>query len=246
MAPILCADCVAKSFQGRRVLSSATLRAEPGQVRVLFGRNGSGKSTLLRIAAGLMQPDSGTVHFDGQALEHARLSVLGPAGVFYLPDHDLLSPRFTVRDHLDMVVRRFDRGVAAEAAALAGVTERLDQYPHQLSGGETRRAELAVALVRGPICLLADEPFRGVAPLDAEILARVFRELARRGCAVIFTGHEVETLLAAADHVTWCTDGTTYELGPPAMAREHARFRDSYLGPPDLDRRAEPRFGVRE
>ena len=231
MAPILVADCVAKCFGERRVLSSATLRAEPGQVRVLFGRNGSGKSTLIRIATGLMQPDSGTVHFGGRALERARLSRLGSEGVFYLPDHDLLSPRFTVRAQLDMFARRFQKGTTDHAAALVGLTARLDQYPHQLSGGETRRAELAVALVRNPLCLLADEPFRGIAPLDAEILTRVFRELAMRGCAVVFTGHEVETLLAAADHVTWCTDGTTYELGSPALAREHARFRDLYLGP---------------
>jgi ABC-type multidrug transport system ATPase subunit len=230
LAPILCADCVGKSFDGKRVLTAATLRAEPGQVRVLFGRNGSGKSTLMRIAAGLMQPDTGTVHFNGQPLETARLHRLGPAGVFYLPDHDLLSPRFTLRAQLDMFVRRFARGATADAARLAGLTERLDQYPHQLSGGETRRAELALALVRDPMCLLADEPFRGVAPLDAEILARVFRALADRGCAVVFTGHEVETLLAVADHVVWCTDGTTYELGSPSAARHHARFCDLYLG----------------
>jgi ABC-type multidrug transport system ATPase subunit len=230
VAPILCADCVGKSFGERRVLSAASLRAEPGQVRVLFGRNGEGKSTLMRIAAGLMQPDSGTVHFDGVPLERARLSVLAGGGVFHLPDHDLLSPRFTLRAHLDMFVRRFGRGVAAEAAAMVGLAERLDQFPHQLSGGELRRAELAVALVRGPRCLLADEPFRGIAPLDAEILARVFRELASRGCAVVFTGHEVETLLAAADHVVWCTDGTTYELGNPTAARLDSRFSRLYLG----------------
>lgn len=230
MAPILCADCVGKSFKGRRVLTAASLRAEPGQVRVLFGRNGSGKSTLMRIAAGLMQPDTGTVHFKGEPLDRAQLAVLGPAGVFYLPDHDLLSPRFTFRAHLDMLVRRFARGATEDAASLVGLSERLDQYPHQLSGGETRRAELALALVRAPLCLLADEPFRGVAPLDAEVLARVFREVAGRGCAVVFTGHEVETLLSAADHVVWCTDGTTYELGPPAAARGHSRFCDLYLG----------------
>jgi len=230
VAPLLCADSVGKSFKGRRVLTSASLRAEPGQVRVLFGRNGSGKSTLMRIAAGLLQPDSGTVHYLGTPLDRARLPALASAGLFYLPDHDLLSPRFTLRAQLEMFVRRFAQGSVAEAIDLVGLAARLDRYPHQLSGGETRRAELALALVRGPLCLLADEPFRGVAPLDAEVLARVFRELASRGCAVVFTGHEVETLLSVADHVVWCTDGTTYELGPPAAARLHSRFCQLYLG----------------
>jgi ABC-type multidrug transport system ATPase subunit len=212
------------------VLTSATLRAESGQVGVLLGRNGEGKSTLMRIAAGLIQPDSGTVHFRGEPLERARLSTLATRGLFHLPDHDLLSPRFTLRVQLEMFVRRFPGGSVGDAASLVGLTERLDQYRHQLSGGEKRRAELAVALVRNPVCLLADEPFRGVAPLDAEILARVFRELAARGCAVVFTGHEVESLLAVADHVAWCTDGTTYELGSPAAARRDSRFSRLYLG----------------
>jgi ABC-type multidrug transport system ATPase subunit len=212
------------------VLTSATLRAESGQVRVLLGRNGEGKSTLMRIAAGLLQPDSGAVHFRGEPLERARLSTLATRGLFHLPDHDLLSPRFTLRAHLEMFARRFAGGSADDAARLVGLTERVDQYPHQLSGGETRRAELAVSLVRNPVCLLADEPFRGVAPLDAEIIAGAFREIAGRGCAVVFTGHEVETLLSVADHVVWCTDGTTYELGSPTAARSDWRFSTLYLG----------------
>jgi len=69
-----------------------------------------------------------------------------------------------------------------------------------------------------------------VAPLDAEIIAGAFREIADRGCAVVFTGHEVETLLSVADHVVWCTDGTTYELGSPTAARNDWRFSRLYLG----------------
>jgi hypothetical protein len=76
----------------------------------------------------------------------------------------------------------------------------------------------------------ADEPYRGIAPKDAEILTRVFRELAESGVAVVVTGHEVPTLLAAADHVTWCFSGTTYELGAPDRASEDERFRREYLG----------------
>lgn len=55
-------------------------------------------------------------------------------------------------------------------------------------------------------------------------------ELADEGVAVVVTGHEVPTLLDAAQHVTWCTSGTTYELGPPDVARRHEGFRDDYLG----------------
>ena len=229
--PVLVADCVAKSYRGRRVLHSASLRAVPGEVRALFGRNGAGKSTLLRIAVGLLQPDGGSVFVDGEALERATLPALARRGVMYLPDDGVFSSAFTLGRQLAFFVRQFPGGDVACAAQITRVSHLLDRRPHQLSGGERRRAELAAALVRRPTCLVADEPYRGIAPLDAELLTEVFRALAADGCAVVVTGHETPTLLDAADHVTWCTDGTTYELGPPSAAERHERFGSEYLGP---------------
>lgn len=224
------ADCVAKSFAARRILTSASLRAVGGQIRVLLGRNGAGKSTLLKIAAGWIQPDSGSVRLDGMAYADARLPMLASRGLFYLPDHDLFSSAFTVRRQLEMFREQFGGGEPDAAAADAGITGRLDVKPQGLSGGELRRAELAAILVRQPRCVLADEPYRGIAPRDAEDMTRVFRGLAAQGTAIVVTGHEVPTLLDAADHVTWCTAGTTYEIGTPAAARRHEGLRKEYLG----------------
>lgn len=228
--PILVADCVAKSFRGRRVLSSASLRGVPGQLRVLFGRNGIGKSTLLRIAAGLVAPDSGSVHFAGRSYLAAHLPTLAKDGLFFLPDHDLLASAFTVRTQLEWLRDRFDGADVLESARRIGIEKRLDRRPHQLSGGELRRAELTAVLVRRPCCLLADEPYRGISPVDQEALTAILRELAASGVAVVVTGHETATLLDAADHVTWCMSGTTYELGTPPVARAHEAFRRDYLG----------------
>ena len=230
MNPLLVADCVTKSFRGKRILSAGSLRAVPGQLRVLLGRNGAGKSTLLKIAAGWIQPDSGAVHYDGVAFLTARLPTLARSGVFYLPDQDLFSSAFTVRAQLEMLRQQFGGGDIETAAETAGIRARLDQYPHDLSGGERRRAEIAAILVRRPRCLLADEPLRGIAPKDAEDMMRVFTSLAAEGTAVVVTGHEVPTLLASANHVTWCTAGTTYELGPPSAAIQQETFRREYLG----------------
>jgi ABC-type multidrug transport system ATPase subunit len=228
--PVLIADCVAKSFGGRRVLTSASLRAVPGELRVMFGRNGAGKSTLMKIAVGRIAADSGAVHCAGRVHLRASLRRLALQGVFYLPDHDLLSNAFSVRRQLEMIRRRFGGDDVNRAAERMGVLEVLDRRPFQLSGGELRRAEIAAALVRRPMCLLADEPLRGIPPKDAEELTHVLSELAAGGAAVVISGHEVSSLLAAADHVTWCTSGTTYELGPPAIATQHDLFRRDYLG----------------
>jgi ABC-type lipopolysaccharide export system ATPase subunit len=151
--------------------------------------------------------------------------------LFYLPDHEVLSSAFTLGWQLELFAERFERREARDAATLADVSHLLGRRPYQLSGGELRRAEIALVLVRRPDCLLADEPYRGIAPADHDRLTALFRLLADDGCAVVVTGHEVPTLLEAADHVTWCTAGTTYELGPPGAARAHEAFRRGYLGP---------------
>jgi len=230
MMPLLVADCVSKTLRGRRILSAGSLRAVPGELRALLGRNGAGKSTLLKIAAGWIQPDGGTLTFDGRSYQQPRLPTLAERGLFYLPDHDLFSHAYSVRAQLEMFRRQFDGDSVEKSAELAGIADRLDAKPLDLSGGERRRAEIAAILVRRPKCLLADEPFRGIAPKDAEDMTHVFRELASTGMAVVITGHEVPTLLAAADHVTWCTSGTTHELGPPASAVANDAFGREYLG----------------
>lgn len=226
--PFLVADCVSKSYGTRRVLTAGSLRAHAGQVRVLFGRNGIGKSTLLKIAAGVLRADAGTVHLDGHFLSSPSLPYLARAGVFYLPDHDILSPSMTLGAQLRLFERRFGARSVEEAARLARVEDLLEARPPSLSGGELRRAELALALARRPRCLLADEPFRGIAPVDHDLLSDIFRGMAAEGCAVVVTGHEVASLLALANHITWCTSGTTYELGAPETALSHEGFAREY------------------
>jgi len=229
-APVLMADCVAITRGTQRVLTSASLRAVRGRTTALFGRNGAGKSTLLRIAAGLLQPDGGVVRVDGEAVFRANAAALARRGVLFLPDRDLLSTRSSVRAQLGMFRAQFGNGDVLAAATRVGIAPLLDRNPDKLSGGERRRADVAAILVRQPRCLLADEPFRGLAPLDVEALGLIFRELASTGCAVVITGHEVNAILDTVDHVTWCTAGTTYELGAPAQALQHREFAMQYAG----------------
>jgi ABC-type multidrug transport system ATPase subunit len=212
------------------VLSSGSLRAVAGEVCVVLGRNGVGKSTLVKIAAGWIQPDSGIVHYEGEALLTARLPQLAARGLFYMPDHDLFSDAFSVRLQLDLFQRQFSGTSVDGALESVGLPGLGRKGPSALSGGELRRAEIAAVMVRRPRCLLADEPFRGIAPKDAEELGQLFRMLARSGTAVVLTGHEVPTLTGVADHVTWCTAGTTYELGSPSVAMHHEGLRRDYLG----------------
>lgn len=231
MTPLFSADSIGKSYRGRAVLKSASVWAYPGRVTVLFGRNGCGKSTLLKVGAGVLAADHGVVHFAGEAYLRPRLHRLARRGLFYLPDRGLLSPRLTLRQHLQALTRRFRAPRLPELLERLGLDERLDQGTHELSGGEVRRAEVAIALARQPLCLLADEPLAEVSPADAEMLAGILREAAAEGCAVVVTGHDVPQLMQAADDVVWMVAGTTHHLGTPADAGAHEQFRRDYLGP---------------
>ena len=228
MREVLVADCVGKKYDDKWVLHSASLRATSGEVRALLGRNGAGKSSLFRIAAGLLAPDAGNVRFNGVVRERARFPLMAREGLCFVPDHDLLSNSFSLRQQFQFV--RPGAGEIERVADRLSIAPFLDARSHELSSGERRRAEIAFAMLRRPVCLLADEPLRNVAPMDAEILLGAFTEIADAGCAVVITGHEVPAILASVNHVTWCTAGTTYEMGPPFMARTDERFVRDYLG----------------
>jgi ABC-type multidrug transport system ATPase subunit len=238
MGPVLQADSIGKSFGNRRVLTAATLSVQQGQITALLGRNGCGKSTLLHILTGLVHADHGRVLFHGRHWTRPRLHRMSGQGLFFIPERDLLCRGRTVREHLRLLSERYagthrnpDFRTAVQTLEIATL---LDRPPEFLSGGERRRAELALAFARRPDCLLADEPFLGIAPRDAETVTRALRALAADGAAVLVTGHEIELLLALTDHVVWMTAGTTYNLGSPAQAAEHYQFQREYLGPARL------------
>lgn len=226
----LVADTVVKSYGVRRVLTAATLRAERGQITALLGRNGVGKSTLMKIAVGWVRPDMGSVRLDGEILDGAHLPALARKGVFYLPDHELLSWSLTLGAQLRLFEQVYQQRSVNEAARIARVEQLLDRTPRTFSGGELRRAELAMVLVRRPACLIADEPYRSLSPVDQEALTALLRLVASDNCAVVVSGHEVRSLLDAADRVTWCTAGTTHELGSPKHAIANDQFVREYLG----------------
>lgn len=230
-AEVLRADCVSKRLGGRLVLSSATLQLRAGTVTGLLGRMGTGKSTLLRICAGLLESDGGWVRFRGRQHQRPRLAELARDGLYFLGDQRALVSRLTLRAHLELVARRFGSGGRSDAVELLRVAPLLDVRTGALSGGERRRAEVALAMTRAPHCLLADEPFRGIDPLAVELLGTAFRELAGRGCAVVVTGHELPSIVPYVDEVVWMTAGTTHPLGTPEAAWRHHAFQREYLGP---------------
>ncbi len=227
---VFTADSIGVSFRGRPVLKSATAWARAGSITALLGRNGCGKTTLVRAALGLGRRDFGVVRFADRAWERPRLPVLARHGLFFLPDRGLLSWRRTVAWHLRAVSGFVGRTTDLDDAAELGVEELLERRTRTLSGGERRRAEVSIALMRRPTCLIADEPLSEVGPRDRGLVAAGLRRLADRGCAILVTGQEVDDLLKLSDLVVWMVGGTTHWIGSSGEAMAHPEFRLQYLG----------------
>ncbi|HEX2723593.1 MAG TPA: ATP-binding cassette domain-containing protein [Gemmatimonadaceae bacterium] len=229
--PILEADSIGKSFGDRRILSSASLSAAPGQVVGILGRMGEGKSTLLKICSGVTSTDTGWVKYKERIRNPAKLASLAPEGVYYLPEAGSLSGALTLREHFELFRTRFKLDSFDDLIEDFELGTFLGSSPSLMSTGERRRTELALVCYRRPECLLADEPFRDLDPIVGERVGRVLKALAEGGCAIVLTGHEIRTLTPFLTSVVWLTSGTTYSLGNPSDAWKNDYFRKEYLGP---------------
>lgn len=238
MRPLFAVEGVGKRFGERVVLKNASAWVHAGRITALFGRNGSGKSTLLRCAVGALPLDHGVVHFGGDSFLRPRLSRLARAGLMYVPAEGALIRGRALLPQLEGVAWRFRGGPDLdEVLARLALTHLVESTTDELSGGEQRRASVALAVVRDPRCLLIDEPFAGIAPKDGDVIDAELRRLAGRGCGILITGHEVTRILDVADDVVWMVAGTTHGLGDRAGAVAHEQFRREYLGPraPNLE-----------
>ena len=223
-------DSVGVRYGERRVLTAASLRAPAGKVTALIGRNGVGKTTLLRVGVGLQQPTHGVVRLHGRAYLRPRLAHLARAGLFFLPDRDIIDPSIPVGLQLEAVSRHYSGPGVDVLVDLCGLAGLSGARPVSLSNGDLRRAELALALARRPTCLVADEPLRGIDPRDVEVISRALRTCAATGAAVVITGHELGSIRELADTVVWCVAGTTHEFPNAADAWADAQFQQDFLG----------------
>jgi putative ABC transport system ATP-binding protein len=198
-------------------LRGVSLRVAAGEFVVVAGPSGSGKSTLLACLAGLDEPDGGMVRLGGTLLSHrpeAERAALRARGVGVLFQSANLLAHLTLTQNIELVQRlagRPDRtgarARAQEVLAAVGLGSHGKARPSELSGGETARAGLAVALANRPGVLLADEPTGELDEAAADVVLRLLRGQADAGSAVIVVSHG-RRARDVADRVVELRDGT--------------------------------------
>ncbi|PTR27513.1 FHA modulated ABC efflux pump with fused ATPase and integral membrane subunit [Rhodococcus sp. OK519] len=207
---------------GRRLLEDVTFTAGPGSLTAVIGPSGAGKTTVAKIISGAEGPTEGVVEFDGRSV-HTDYSVLR-SRIGMVPQDDVVHRQLTVRRALGYAAELRlppDTTRADREAVIAGVldelqlTEHADTRVDRLSGGQRKRASVALELLTGPSLLILDEPTSGLDPaLDRQIMATL-RRLADSGRVVVIVTHSLSYLEMCDQVLLLAPGGKTAYVGPP-------------------------------
>ena len=242
---LLCVTGLAKAFGGLRAVAGVGFSVAAARLVALIGPNGAGKSTCFNLLGGQLRADSGSARLAGVEMlgrSPQRLCRLGLGRTFQCPTTFL---SMTVLESVQLALLaargalwRGWRPVAAylpeEAMAVVarvGLGEHARRFCAELSYGDLKRVELALALAARPRLLLMDEPTAGLAPSERHDLMVLVRGLVRdQGLAVLFTEHDMDVVFGHADRVIVLDHGRVIADADPAEVRADPRVQAVYLG----------------
>ena len=215
------------SVGGKALLQNITMTARPGTVTAIIGGSGAGKTTLSRLIAGYANPSSGSVTFEGHDIHTQYASLRTRIGM--VPQDDVVHRQLTVNQALGYAAElrlppdtsKADREqVVAQVLDELGLTQHADTRVDQLSGGQRKRASVALELLTGPSLLILDEPTSGLDPaLDLQVMT-MLRQLADAGRVVLVVTHSLTYLDVCDQVLLMAPGGKTAFLGPPGQIGE--------------------------
>ena len=242
---LLRVENLVRRFGGILATDNLSLDVAQGELHAIIGPNGAGKTTLISQLTGQLLPNSGTIHFAGQDITHLpafRRSALGLARSFQITS---LLPDFTACDNVALAAQAHDghsfrfwgnarkesrlRDAAHAALSRVGLDHRADAVVSELSHGEQRELELAVALATKPQLLLLDEPMAGLGTTESARMVKLLREL-RKEVTIVLVEHDMQAVFALADRITVLVYGRVIASGVPAAIRSNEEVKRAYLG----------------
>jgi branched-chain amino acid transport system ATP-binding protein len=243
--PVLRIESLSKNFGGLRVTDGVTLDVLPGELHAVIGPNGAGKTTLINQISGLLAPDAGRIVFAGEDVTRLAVDRRAQRGLARSFQITSILPRFSVLENVALAVQarcgtsfRFFGTAADEdelnAPALAALTqvglgERAGLPAGELSHGEKRALELAIALAMEPKLLLLDEPMAGTGHDESERLVAVLRSLKGR-FPMVLVEHDMTAVFALADRISVLIYGRILASGTPEQVRADPEVVRAYLG----------------
>ncbi|PWK76830.1 ABC transporter ATP-binding protein [Aminobacter sp. AP02] len=243
--PVLEIRDLKKTFGALKATDGVSLDLMPGEIHALIGPNGAGKSTLIHQLSGSFRPDSGTITFLGQdiaGLDMAARARLGLGRSFQISS---LAQEFSALRNVMLAVQarqgtsfRFFRPVMSDKSltepAMAmlkrvGLAERAHVPAAELSHGERRQLEIAIALALGPKAFLFDEPMAGMGPEGSKALTK-FLDGLRQQAPILLVEHDMDAVFALADRISVLVYGRVIATGTVDDIRNDPEVRRAYLG----------------
>ena len=244
-AAILEVRDLCKSFGGVVATDNVNLQVNEGEIHALIGPNGAGKTTLISQLSGLLKPDSGQIVFQGKnitSLPPYRFSLAGLARSFQITS---VFQELTLQDNVALAVQahaghafRFWRNARKDPALQqpaynyleqVGLGNRADWLASEVSHGERRQLEIAMALATDPVLLLLDEPMAGMGKEESAELINILNSL-RGSKTLLLVEHDMDAVFALADRISVLVYGKVIASGSPAEIKADSRVRSAYLG----------------
>ena len=243
--PLISVSDLRRSFGGVVATDGVDLEVRIGEIHAVIGPNGAGKTTLIAQIGGALRPDSGTIRFAGRDITrlppYAR-SRLGLARSFQITS---IFHNMSVLDNVALAVQAHDGHsyrfwrpartdpvlVTPAMAALSrvGLDRRRDHNAGNMSHGEHRQLEIAMALATGPRALLLDEPTAGMGLEESARMVELIRSL-KADHAILLIEHDMDAVFALADRITVLVYGRIIASGAPSAIRADPEVRKAYLG----------------
>lgn len=246
---LLRVEGLSKSFGALKATDQVTLDLRPGEIHALIGPNGAGKSTLIKQIAGGLHPDAGRVFFDGRDITGLSTAARSRAGLGRTFQISSLAMEFTVLQNAVLgalgaagsawgffrpaLSNRHLRQRAETALQRVGLSEHAATRTAELSHGQRRQLEVAVALTLQPKAFLMDEPMAGLGASGSKRLTGFLDEL-RHEAPILLVEHDMDAVFALADRISVLVYGRVIASGTADQIRANAEVREAYLGEEDL------------
>jgi osmoprotectant transport system ATP-binding protein len=217
---MLAIENLAKSFDGQQILEPTTHEFQTGRTTAVVGPSGCGKTTLLRLLLGLVEPDGGSVDYDGTVLNAANAVQLRHRIGYVIQDGGLF-PHLTARDNVTLLARYLGQSGVDIEARLAELgelmqisPEMLARFPKGLSGGQRQRIALMRALMLDPPVLLMDEPLGALDPMIRFDLQNDLKDIfSRLNKTVVLVTHDMHEAAHFAHEIILMRDGKVVQRG---------------------------------
>ena len=218
------------------VLKNVNYSIAAGEIVCLLGGNACGKSTTMKTIMGVVRPSSGSVMFNGRAIERLSTAERVRQGIAPVLEARRLFPRMTVLENLEMgaYTRKadadFDQDLARVYDLFPRVKERWNQLAGTLSGGEQQMVAIGRALMSRPRLICMDEPSMGLSPLYVEQTFGIIQTINRQGTAIFMVEQNANMALQIASRAYVLQTGQVVLQGPADEMRANPVIREAYLG----------------